>query len=89
MRYLLSVALLISSAAMAAPDYESCTMTKHKETEICQAYLAGINQGKASVETAAMTRQEDNFRTRALEQRVGERYRKSVNLETVPETSTN
>ncbi|MEJ2765472.1 hypothetical protein VV869_16085 [Photobacterium sp. MCCC 1A19761] len=88
MRYLLSVALLVSSAAMAAPDYESCT-THNKDTEICQAYLAGVSQGKASVETAAMMKQEDNFRSRALEQRVGERYRKSVNLETMSETSTN
>ncbi|UTV27280.1 hypothetical protein [Photobacterium atrarenae] len=88
MRYLLSVALLISSATIAAPDYESCT-TDNKDTEICQAYLAGVNQSRTSVETAAMMKQEDNFRTRALEQRVGERYRKSVSLDKLPETSTN
>ncbi|MCW8330066.1 hypothetical protein MD588_14755 [Photobacterium sp. SDRW27] len=86
-RYLLSVAILISSAAVAAPDYDSCI--NNSNTEVCQAYLAGLSHGKASVDTTAMVEQKDTFRSRALEQRVGERYRKTVQDEKKSIQSTN
>ena len=75
-RYLLSVVMLSSSAVLASVDYNDCT--ENTNTEVCQAYLAGLSHGKASVETPVMSESEDDFRSRALEQRVGERYRKSV-----------
>ncbi|OLQ79926.1 hypothetical protein BIT28_01355 [Photobacterium proteolyticum] len=86
-RYLLTVALLTSSAAIAAPDYDSCI--NNSNTEVCQAYLAGLSHGKASVEDTAMIEQEETFRSRALEQRVGERYRKTVQFEKKSIQSTN
>ncbi|RWX54170.1 hypothetical protein [Photobacterium chitinilyticum] len=86
-RYLLTVAFLASSAAIAAPDYDSCI--NNSNTEVCQAYLAGLSHGKASVEDTAMMGQEETFRSRALEQRVGERYRKTVQPEKKSIQSTN
>ena len=84
---LLCGGVLASAVAVAAPDYENCT--NNSKTEVCQAYLAGFSQGKASVDTTAMTEQEKTFRSRALEQRVGERYRKTVQDEKKPTQSTN
>lgn len=89
-RYLLSVALLVSSAAITASEYseyDSCI--NNTNTEVCQAYMAGLSHGKASVDTTAMLEQKDDFRSRALEQRVGERYRKTVQLEKKSIQSTN
>ncbi|WP_299018896.1 hypothetical protein [uncultured Photobacterium sp.] len=78
-RYLLSVVMLSSSAVLASVDYNDCT--ENNNTEVCQAYLAGLSHGKASVENTVMSESKDDFRSRALEQRVGERYRKSVQKE--------
>jgi len=78
-RYLLSVVILASSSAYAGPDYDSCI--DNSSTELCQAYLTGLSHGKAAADTTAMVEQEDQFRSRALEQRVGERYRKTVQME--------
>ncbi len=86
-RYLLTVAFLASSAAIAAPDYDSCI--NNSNTEVCQAYLAGLSHGKASVEDTVMVESEETFRSRALEQRVGERYRKTVQPEKKSIQSTN
>ncbi|WP_261857427.1 hypothetical protein [Photobacterium sanguinicancri] len=74
-RYLLTAMVFASSAAVAVPDYANCTTDS--ETELCQAYLAGVSHGKAAT-TTVMTEQDDSFRSRALEQRVGERYRKTL-----------
>lgn len=86
-RYLLSVVMLASSAAFAAADYDSCI--NNSDTEVCQAYLAGLSHGKANVDTTAMVEQKDTFRSRALEHRVGERYRKTVGEEKKSIQSTN
>lgn len=86
-RSLLSVVMLASSAAVAAPDYDSCI--NNSDTEVCQAYLAGFSHGKASADTTAMVERDDPFRSRALEQRVGERYRKTVQDEKKSIQSTN
>ncbi|OAN14164.1 hypothetical protein A3K86_11295 [Photobacterium jeanii] len=73
--YLLTAMVFVSSAAVAVPDYTNCTADN--ETELCQAYLAGVSHGKATA-TTVNAELDDSFRSRALEQRVGERYRKSV-----------
>jgi hypothetical protein len=78
-RYLLSVVVLASSSAFAGSDYEGCIDSI--QTEVCQAYLAGVSHGKENVDIAAVDEQTESFRSRALEQRVGERYRKTVQTE--------
>ncbi|EAS42903.1 hypothetical protein C9J48_17210 [Photobacterium profundum] len=78
-RYLLSVVILASSSAFAGSDYDGCI--DNIQTEICQAYFAGISHGKENVDIAEVGELEDSFRSRALEQRVGERYRKTVQTE--------
>ncbi|GAL05992.1 hypothetical protein ACFFLZ_16665 [Photobacterium aphoticum] len=73
-RSLFIVAMIMSSAAVvAAPNYENCGQDSN--SEICQAYFAGLNQTKPALETASM-KKDDAFRSRALEQRMGERTRK-------------
>ena len=90
-RYLLSIMMLASSATVVASEYASCT--DKSNTDICQAYLAGLSHGKASADTTAdtmaMVEQDKTFRSRALEHRVGERYRKTVQEEKKPVQSTN
>ncbi|KMV31144.1 hypothetical protein L4D00_05385 [Photobacterium swingsii] len=85
-RYLLTAMVLASSTAMAVPDYTNCTSSD--ETELCQAYLAGVSHGKAAT-TTVLTEQDDSFRSRALEQRVGERYRKTLQDEKKAVQATN
>ncbi|AWK82728.1 hypothetical protein WAX88_00930 [Photobacterium damselae subsp. damselae] len=76
MKGILFALVMISPAAFAVGDYTNCA--NNSQTEVCQAYLAGLNQGKETVNSVAMTESERTFRTRALEQRVGERYRKTI-----------
>ncbi|WEM41871.1 hypothetical protein PTW35_14875 [Photobacterium sp. DA100] len=71
--------IMMSATAVAVPDYQSCN--QDSSSDICQAYLAGVNHGKAAGETTAMVENESSFRSRALEQRVGERYRKMTSIE--------
>ena len=79
-RYLLSVVILASSSAYAGHDYDSCF--DNSNTELCKAYLTGLSHGKATVvDATVMIEQDDSFRSRALEQRAGERYRKTVLME--------
>lgn len=78
-RYLLSVVVLASSSAFAGSDYEGCI--DNIQTDVCQAYFAGVSHGKENIEIATVDEQTDSFRSRALEQRVGERYRKTVQTE--------
>ena len=79
-RYLLSVVILASLSAYAGHDYDSCI--DNNNTELCKAYLTGLSHGKAIIaEDTVMSEQDDSFRSRALEQRVGERYRKTVLME--------
>ncbi|MBC7003735.1 hypothetical protein BIZ37_14325 [Photobacterium sp. BZF1] len=73
-RAMMIVGLMVSATAMAVPDYQSCN--QDDSSDVCQAYLAGLNQGKSAAETTAMVENDSPFRSRALEQRVGERYRK-------------
>ncbi|KLV04421.1 hypothetical protein ABT56_14885 [Photobacterium aquae] len=77
MKYaLLFAATLVSGAALAGtPNYDSCS--QNSDTDVCQAYLAGLNHGKAQQDTV-MAETESKFRSRALEQRVGERTRKTA-----------
>ncbi|MDX1303302.1 hypothetical protein [Photobacterium sp.] len=78
-RYLLSIVILASSSAYGGSDYDACI--DNSKTELCQAYLTGLSHGKAAVDSTAMVEQDDSYRSRALEQRVGERYRKTVQME--------
>lgn len=78
-RALIIVGIMVSASAMAVPDYQSCN--QDSSSDICQAYLAGLNQGKSAAETTAMVETDSSFRSRALEQRVGERYRKMASIE--------
>ncbi|MGF1738179.1 hypothetical protein [Photobacterium satsumensis] len=78
-RALIIVGIMVSASAMAVPDYQSCN--QDSSSDICQAYLAGLNQGKSAAETTAMVETDSSFRSRALEQRVGERYRKMTSIE--------
>ena len=77
-RSLYLVSMLFSAAVISAPDYQGCTVASN--SEVCQAYLAGLNDGKTA-RTASMAEAQDGFRSRALEQRVGERYRKMAQTE--------
>ncbi|KHT58195.1 hypothetical protein RJ45_25575 [Photobacterium gaetbulicola] len=78
-RALIIVGIMMSATAMAVPDYQSCN--QDSSSDICQAYLAGVNHGKSAGETTAMVENDSPFRSRALEQRVGERYRKMASIE--------
>ena len=78
-RCLISV-VIFASSVYAGHDYDSCI--DNSNTELCQAYLTGLSRGKATiVDAAVLIEQDDSFRSRALEQRVGERYRKTVLME--------
>ena len=77
--------MVMSSIAVAAPDYQSCT--QDSRTDICQAYLAGLDHGKSAAEAVAVASNDSPFRARALEQRVGERYRKMTVIEQKPALS--
>ncbi|MGR5141355.1 hypothetical protein ACQKPX_06690 [Photobacterium sp. DNB23_23_1] len=78
-RALIVVGIMMSTSVMAVPDYQSCN--QDSSSDICQAYLAGLNQAKSAAETTAMAESDSSFRSRALEQRVGERYRKMTSIE--------
>ncbi|PSU31894.1 hypothetical protein [Photobacterium lutimaris] len=78
-RALIVAGIMMSASVMAVPDYQSCN--QDSSSDICQAYLAGLNQAKSAEETTAMVKNDSPFRSRALEQRVGERYRKMTSIE--------
>ncbi|MGF1681096.1 hypothetical protein [Photobacterium minamisatsumaniensis] len=76
---LIIIATLTSASVAAVPsDYDSCL--HESDSKVCQAYLAGLNQGKASMQVAAIE-PVSTFRSRALEQRVGERSRRMVSVD--------
>ncbi|MGF1685582.1 hypothetical protein L4C36_02685 [Photobacterium japonica] len=85
-RSLLILSMMMSSLAVAAPNYENCGQDSN--SDICQAYFAGLNQAQPVLETASTVKQDDTFRSRALEQRVGERYRKMELIDQVSDPST-
>ena len=73
-RAMIMAGLMVSATAMAVPDYQNCN--QDSSSDVCRAYLAGLDHGKSAVETTVMVENDSPFRSRALEQRVGERYRK-------------
>ncbi|PSW18975.1 hypothetical protein C9I98_14085 [Photobacterium sanctipauli] len=81
MKGFVALIAMVASASVVAvtPDYDSCL--NDNSSEVCQAYLAGLNQGKSATVTAANIEPESTFRSRALEQRVGERARKMALIE--------
>ncbi|MCG7497579.1 hypothetical protein MHO82_11955 [Vibrio sp. Of7-15] len=83
-KMIMSVGLLMFSITAMANDeqYQHC-FTDTDESEICQAYLTGMAKGlEINSSPAKLAQLEDeaqnNFLSRALEQRVGERYRKTI-----------
>ena len=72
------IACLFSLSSVAAVNYQQCT-DSHR-SELCQAYLQGINDAKATSVKATPVR-ESSFRQRALEQRGGERVRNLERLQ--------
>ncbi|CEO40268.1 hypothetical protein C0Z01_12090 [Photobacterium kishitanii] len=72
MKTLLVVITCLFSLPSVAADYQQCT--NGDRSEVCQAYLQGINDAKATVVKTTTVR-ESSFRQRALEQRGGERVR--------------
>lgn len=72
-RSLMLVAMFVSSSVFAVPDYENCA--QDSSTDVCQAYLAGLKQAKSALESTELVDQDSSYRSRALEQRAGERYR--------------
>ncbi|MGF1725949.1 hypothetical protein [Photobacterium nomapromontoriensis] len=72
-RSLVLVAMFIPSMVFAVPNYESCA--QDSSTDVCQAYLAGLKQAKSALESTELVDQDSSYRSRALEQRAGERYR--------------
>lgn len=83
-KIIMSVGLLIlSTTAMASDEpYQYC-FTDTADSEVCQAYLTGMAKGlEVNSPSSKLAQLEDenqnNFLSRALEQRVGERYRKTI-----------
>lgn len=83
-KMIMSVGLLmLSSTVMASEDpYQHC-FTESAESEVCQAYLTGMAKGlkvnDSSSELVLLESEgQSSFLSRALEQRVGERYRKTI-----------
>ena len=71
-KYLLTVLFsTFATSSVAAMNYQHCTMADR--TEICQAYLQGLNDGKK--EEKKVISSNSSFQDRALEQRSGELYR--------------
>ncbi|KJG14409.1 hypothetical protein UB37_03670 [Photobacterium iliopiscarium] len=72
MKTLLVILTCLFSLPSVAANYPQCV--NGERSEVCQAYLQGINDAKAAtVDTTTV--QESTFRQRALEQRGGERVR--------------
>jgi hypothetical protein len=72
MKTLLVILTCLFSLPSVAANYSQCV--NGERSEVCQAYLQGINDAKAAtVDTTTV--QESTFRQRALEQRGGERVR--------------
>ncbi|MDO6704777.1 hypothetical protein [Photobacterium sp. 1_MG-2023] len=87
MRILIGMALsLISGYAVAATDFSHCQ--EQTQTELCQAYLAGYQQGQARIQPVEGEKAGNSFLTRALEQRAGERHRHLAMAEKVVEAQT-
>lgn len=78
MKTLLVVMACLFSLPSAAANYKQCT--NGDRSELCQAYLQGFNDAKATVVKATTVR-ESSFRQRALEQRGGERVRNLERLQ--------
>lgn len=71
-KYLLAILFsTFATSSVAAMNYQHCTTTDR--TEVCQAYLQGLNDGKEEVKKVITSK--PSFQDRALEQRSGELYR--------------
>ncbi len=78
MKTLLVVITCLFSLPSVAANYQQCI--NGDRSELCQAYLQGINDAKAlAVKTPTV--RESSFRQRALEQRGGERVRNLERLQ--------
>ncbi|MEC6908238.1 hypothetical protein [Photobacterium piscicola] len=73
MKTLLVIITCLFSLPSVAADYQQCI--NGDRSELCQAYLQGINDAKATVVKTTTVDNESTFRQRALEQRGGERVR--------------
>ena len=73
MKTLLVIITCLFSLPSIAADYQQCI--NGDRSELCQAYLQGINDAKATVVKTTTVDNESTFRQRALEQRGGERVR--------------
>ncbi|GAD28457.1 MULTISPECIES: hypothetical protein [Photobacterium] len=72
-KYLLAtLCLTFATSGVAATKYQHCTTADR--SEVCQAYLQGLSDGKK--EDTKVISSKSSFQERALEQRGGERYRK-------------
>ncbi|SMY37367.1 hypothetical protein [Photobacterium andalusiense] len=78
MKTLLVVIACLFSLPSVAANYQQCT--NDDRSELCQAYLQGIHDAKATAVKASTVR-ENSFRQRALEQRGGERVRNLERLQ--------
>ncbi|MCD9522068.1 hypothetical protein GRJ22_10385 [Photobacterium carnosum] len=75
---LVVIACLFSPFSLASVNSQACI--NGDSSEVCQAYLQGINDAKeTTVDTTTV--QESSFRQRALEQRGGERVRNLERLQ--------
>ncbi|WP_297474627.1 hypothetical protein [uncultured Photobacterium sp.] len=73
MKTLLVIITCLFSLPSVAENYQQCI--NGDRSELCQAYLQGINDAKATVVKTTIVDNGTTFRHRALEQRGGERVR--------------
>jgi hypothetical protein len=77
---LITSLLGVSGTALAA-NYETYCQGNNDNSQVCEAYLAGVEDGKVAASAdAKSTRDADSasFSERALEHRAGERVRKPL-----------
>ncbi|MCD9474934.1 hypothetical protein C9J21_07335 [Photobacterium phosphoreum] len=79
MKTLLVVIACLFSLPSVAANYQQCI--DGDRSELCQAYLQGINDAKATAVKTSTVVPESSFRQRALEQRGGERVRNLERLQ--------
>ncbi|MEC6797502.1 hypothetical protein VXS03_10595 [Photobacterium sp. S4TG1] len=73
MKTLLVIFTCLFSLPSVAANYQQCV--NDDRSELCQAYLKGMSDAKATVVKTTTVDNESTFRQRALEQRGGERVR--------------
>ncbi|OOF22304.1 hypothetical protein BZJ17_07180 [Salinivibrio sp. IB574] len=77
---LITSLLCVSGTAIAA-NYETYCKGNNENSQVCKAYLAGVEDGKAAASADAEPARDadsSSFSERALEHRAGERVRKPL-----------